>query len=648
MQYNPADTYLQEAEDLLAEIEEAALSLAGEKPGGERLNQLFRAFHTIKGSGAMCGFNQVAAFTHRVETVLDLVRQGSIPVSNTLAEAILSAKDEIRALLAAGQPGEADARASTRDLVALLDGLAGAGEPAPKSASKPADAPHGTGEVTWRILFRPDPDLMIHGGRPAALIRDLRSLGECQVSAQTDRVPDLDEIDPERCYLGWSITLRTGAGRDAIRDVFLFVEDGATLEIEAVPEGSSAPAVRAPRPRQGAATCNALSRESTVRVPSERLDRLVGLVGELVVNQSRLAQAASHAGAPELAGPVEEIERLVAELRDDVLGIRMMPIGSIFGRFRRLVHDLSAELGKQIDLVTSGEETELDKSILDQLGEPLVHLLRNSIDHGIGTPEQRAASGKPARGVIRLSALHTGSDVVVGVEDDGRGLDRAAIRAKAVEKQLIPADAGLTGKEILNLILLPGFSTAGLVTSVSGRGVGMDVVKRQIDALRGAISIASEPGKGTRISLRLPLTLAIIEGWLVEVGPDRFILPMAAVAENIELDRIQRARNNGRNIVAVRGELIPYIDLREAFGLPGSPPAVEKVVVVHHEEHRVGLVVDRVLGTHQTVLQPLGSFLRNVGVVSGSTVMGDGGVALILDIREIVRFAQRQGKRAQP
>lgn len=656
MQYNPVDTYLQEAEDLLSEIEDAALSMAGEASGSERLNQLFRAFHTIKGSGAMCGFNQVAQFTHHVESVLDQVRKGSIPVTERLTELVLSAKDEIRLLLAAEQRGEMSARQATLDLIAMLQGLSSESTaPAPVRPAEPVEMHPQTGDRTWRICFRPNPELMICGGNPVLLFRDLRALGECRVLAHTEAVPALDEIRPNICYLWWTITLQTDADRNAILDVFLFVEDGSTLEIEALPEapgphplGLPADAHRAePRDRQGAVIQNALSKESSVRVPSSRLDRLVGLVGELVVNQSRLAQAASHVDAPELANPVEEIERLVAELRDDVLSIRMMPIGTIFGRFRRLVHDLSAELGKQIDLVTGGEETELDKSILDQLGEPLVHLLRNSIDHGIEMPERRVAAHKPPRGTIRLTAAHTGSEVVVGVQDDGQGLDRAAIRAKAIERQIIAPDTNLSDKDVLNLILLPGFSTASQVTNISGRGVGMDVVKRQIDKLRGMVTIASEPGKGTAISLRLPLTLAIIEGLLVEVCGDSFILPMSSVAENIELDRAQRLRNNGRNVAAVRGELIPYIDLREAFHLPGSPPPVEKVVIVNHEDQRVGLVVDRVLGTHQTVLQSLGRFLRNVAVVSGSTVMGDGSVALILDIRAIVQFAERQAAAAR-
>jgi two-component system chemotaxis sensor kinase CheA len=363
------------------------------------------------------------------------------------------------------------------------------------------------------------------------------------------------------------------------------------------------------------------------------------------MNHSRLATAAARLAAPEIAGPVEEIERLVSELRDDVLQIRMMPIGSIFGRFRRLVHDLSQQLGKEINLVTEGEETELDKSILDRLGDPLVHLLRNSLDHGIESPADREAKGKSRKGTIRLVATHRGSDVVVSIADDGKGLDTAAIRAKAVSKQIISAEAALTDKEIFNLILLPGFSTAQSITSVSGRGVGMDVVKRQIDALRGTLTITSEAGRGSCMALTLPLTLAIIDGLLVECGHDQYIIPMAVVTENVELPLSERERNNGRNLVAVRGEQIPYIDLRKVFAIQGAPPSISKIVLVRHEDQRIGLVVDRVMDTHQTVIQALGPFFRNIEVVSGSTVMGDGRVALILDVAGVVRLADNPRRR---
>jgi two-component system chemotaxis sensor kinase CheA len=494
------------------------------------------------------------------------------------------------------------------------------------------------------------------------------------VVAQMEDVPTLEDLEPGTCYLGWTVTLRTAADENAIRDVFVFVENGAELTIRpmanatypmeveaqaAVPVGKSLSLDRATKvesrvestqglERKPAATDagKALSKESTVRVPSARLDRLVNLVGELVMNQSRLAQAALLAGTPEMANPVQEMERLVAELRDDVLSIRMLPIGTIFGRYRRLVHDLSAELGKEVDLVTEGADTELDKSILDQLGEPLVHLLRNSIDHGIESADQRVELGKPRRGTVRLSAAHMGSHVVIRIEDDGHGINRQAVRAKAVDKKLIAPEADLSDRELLNLILLPGFSTAERVTNVSGRGVGMDVVKRQIDALRGSLTVASEEGKGTRIALSLPLTLAIIEGLIVQVGGDQFIIPMAAITENVELEHTQRMQKNGRNVVVVRGELIPYIDLRAAFQVEGDAPEIEKVVIVHHGDDRVGLVVDRVLGTHQTVLQPLGKFLRNIEVVSGATIMGDGRVALIFDIAAVVQFVGRQAQQA--
>ncbi len=676
MQNKWADAFLQESEDLLAEIEESALALGGDEASSELINRLFRAFHTIKGSGAMCGFNQVAAFTHHVETMLDKVRSGVVPVSPGLAEAVLAAKDQIKVLLVAEQGGDPVPSGSSEKLIARLGklSLAGSEETAAPVIASPAPSPNAAmptipvaEEQSWNIRFRPSPDILASGGNPALLFRDLKKLGPCVILAHTDQVPALEEIKPNLCYFWWTITLHSPADENGIRDVFMFVEDGSELEINmatpdkpitaeavttrlaAMPPESVAAALP-PRPAsaatasptQPAAVHKALVKESTVRVPADRLDRLVNLVGELVMNQSRLAQVANLVGAPELAAPVEEIERLVNELRDDVLGIRMLPIGSIFGRFRRLVHDLSSELGKEVDLVTEGAETELDKSILDQLGEPLVHLLRNCIDHGIEPAEERIARGKRRRGTIRLTAEHTGSNVVIAIADDGRGISQEAVRAKAIERRLISADANLSEKELFNLILLPGFSTAARVTSVSGRGVGMDVVKKQIDALRGSLSIGSTEGRGTRIALSLPLTLAIIDGLRVQVGADQYILPMAAVMENVDLERAERARNNGRNVIAVRGEQIPYIDLREAFHMEGEAPAIEKVVIVHYEEERVGLVVDRVLGSHQTVIQSLGKFYRNIDVVSGATIMGDGRVALIMDVPAIVRYVDGQ------
>jgi two-component system chemotaxis sensor kinase CheA len=672
-----ADSFLQEAEDLLAEIQECALALDGESQSAEIVGRLFRAFHTIKGSGAMFGFDYVSKFTHHVETLLDGVREGKVAVSPQLAELVLASADEIKGLLAL-EPGVIPAASEARErLIATLEVCSLVSAQAPTAGSELIDPDNSAAiaqERSWQIVFRPNSDLFACGGDPLLLLRDLGKLGSIDIVAQTDNVPTLEKLQPGSCYLSWAVTLLTAADENAIRDVFVFVEEGAELTIKlsenspcllrdevrvAAPTdsarsterlseagsctGSTQGSVREP---VAAAVVKALNKESTVRVPSARLDRLVNLVGELVMNQSRLAQAALLAGTPEMANPVQEMERLVAELRDDVLGIRMLPIGTIFGRYRRLVHDLSAELGKEVDLVTEGAETELDKSILDQLGEPLVHLLRNSIDHGIEPADRRVALGKPRRGTVRLSAAHMGSHVVISIEDDGTGIPRAAVRARAIDRKIIAPDASLSDRELLNLILLPGFSTAKSVTSVSGRGVGMDVVKRQVDALRGSLAVASDEGMGTRIGLSLPLTLAIIEGLIVQIGEDQFIIPMSAITENVELERAQRLGNNGRNVVVVRGELVPYIDLRAAFQIEGASPEIEKVVIVHHGEDRVGLVVDRVLGTHQTVLQALGRFLRDIEVVSGATIMGDGSVALILDVAAVVKLVGRQTRQA--
>ena len=652
MGYNPLQTFLQEADELIADIEQSALGLTSAQDQAETVNRLFRAFHTIKGSAGMCGLHALAGFTHHVESLLDRVRAGNVPVSESLAEIVLQAADQIKELLNATQ-GCAAPPVSSEALASAMTQFSVAAEAGREEITAPARPPQRTGssERTWSIRFHPHPRLLANGGNPGALLRDLRKLGGCEVAAHTDEIPSLDRIESDCCYLWWTITLRTAANEDAIHDVFLFVEDESRLEIERIddppagknwtPPALTVPAAsrQSPSPASAAPVREFLAKEATVRVPAERLDRLVNLVGEFVMNQSCLAQAISQAGASEFANSVQVLERLVAELRDNVLGIRMLPIGTLFGRFRRVVHDLSSELGKEADLVAEGAETELDKSILDQIGDPLLHCLRNCLDHGVEPAAERIDKGKPPRATIRLTAAHAGSNVVIKVEDDGRGIDREAVRAKAVEKQLVAADAVLSDKEIFHLILLPGFSTAREVTSVSGRGVGMDAVRRQIETLRGTLSLESAAGKGTRVSITLPLTLAIIDGLLVQTEDARFIIPMAAVTENVELHRADRARYNGRNVIAVRGELIPYIDLRKAFRIGGETPAIEKVVIVRHGEDRVGFVVECVIGTHQTVIQSLGRYYRDVDVVSGATIMGDGRVALIVDVAAVVRHA---------
>jgi len=657
---NHSATFLQEAEELLQQVEAVALDLEANPGDMESVNRLFRAFHTIKGSGSMFGFDAVAAFTHHVETTLDAVRESRLGITPPLVSLILASRDHIHLLLESDPAGTAELTRTGDQIAAGLAALSGHDAPAaektpalPSSVESSEEAP-----ATYTIYFRPDPAIFTGGLDPICLLNDLRTVGSCEIKAHFENVPPLDELQVDLCHLAWTITLTTTQPETAIRDVFIFAEDGAELRIErpvssdsvaAIKASAVAPAVVAELIREetvkapvAAVASKAVTPASSVRVPSERLDQLVNLVGELVINQSRISQAHALDGNPDMAQPVEAMERLIAELRDSVLGIRMMPIGATFSRFQRLVRDLASELGKEIDLVTEGAETELDKTVLDQLGDPLVHLIRNSMDHGIESPDARLAKGKARRGTLRLTAAHEGAHVVITIEDDGQGLDKAVLRAKAEEKGLITADAQLTEQEIFNLICLPGFSTAKTISNVSGRGVGMDVVKRTIEGLRGSISLSSPESGGTVVRLTLPLTLAIIDGLLVEIEGDRFIVPMTAVTENVELTRSERLANNGRNAVDVRGALVPYVPLRDLFEIRGKEPDVEKIVIVALEGERLGLVVDRVIGSHQTVIQSLGLFYRGVDLFSGTTIMGDGRVAMILNLGGILRYATAQ------
>jgi two-component system chemotaxis sensor kinase CheA len=382
---------------------------------------------------------------------------------------------------------------------------------------------------------------------------------------------------------------------------------------------------------------------STIRVATEKLDSLVNLIGEMVTVQARLSQTVAAKGYSDLLTVAEDVERLTASLRDNTLSIRMLPIGTTFSRFTRLVRDLSTELGKEAELVTDGAETELDKTVIERLGDPLVHLIRNCIDHGIEAPGAREAIGKPRCGTVRLSAEHSGAHVLIRIQDDGAGLDTDAIRAKALERGLIRADAELSDSELHAFIFAPGFSTARSVTNVSGRGVGLEVVKKSIDALRGSVEIGSTKGAGTAITLKLPLTLAIIDGFLTRIGAEYFVFPLSLVAECVELPCEDRHKGDnrhlGRHLLNVRGEIVPYVRLREQFLIKAEPPPVEQVIITGMNGNRVGFVVDHVIGSHQTVIKNLGTFYRDVEGISGATILGDGTVAMILDVPKLVQSA---------
>jgi len=678
--------YQQEATEQLSQVEELVLQLEMQPSDKEILNRLFRVFHTIKGSGAMFGFDEIARFTHHVETILDHLRKGRMNFDRKLANLILRSKDCLEGMVGDPKTKADEALALEVRAVGEQPAIGVVNPPAapsippvPASSSSlpqppPAPRPAPSSRRAYRIFIRLVPGILEAGLEPVRLLDDLRSLGECSVEALLDELPPLEELDPTECRLSWKVRLLTDSDLNAIKDVFIFVEHDQGIHIEeddapmpqpvvmgamscpvpvcasaSLPPPSGAP-VAAPRP--------AAAREDlqypqmldpVVKVPSSRLDQLVNLVGELVINHSRLQQLGKRQESPELVATVEDLERLMNSLRDLALGIRMTPIGSTFVRFKRLVRDLAVELGKEVELVCEGEETELDKNMLDQLGEPLLHLVRNALDHGIGLPEQRRAQGKPSQGLIRLSASHEGAHVIVRVQDDGQGLDRKAIADRALERGLLQPAQELADEELFNLIFLPGFSTASQVTRLSGRGVGMDVVKRQVEALRGSVTLSSQPGRGTSVTLVLPLTLAIIDGLLVGIGEDCYILPLSVVDENVELQSQVSATGNDRKLIDVRGELVPFLNLGEFFGAEPGVPGQERIVIVRAQGQRLGLVVDRIIGTHQTVVQGLGRFYRNVAPVSGATILGDGQVALILDVHGLVReISRRQVPRAQP
>jgi two-component system, chemotaxis family, sensor kinase CheA len=687
--------FIEEAFELLSRLEDALLELEEDPENSELIGQVFRSLHTIKGSGSMFGFDTMAGFTHTIETTFDDVREGKLPVSRELISLTLQAKDLIRTMIE--YPDEtslsSDAQVILDSIQVIARGARGAGD---SEAGQPAGGREPAGppvtdmdtESTYRVRFRPSRGIFLTGTNPILLLDELRSLGQCSVFAQLDEIPDLDALEPESCYVSWDIVLTTDRGTDAIKDVFIFLDDESVVDITVVDDGDAAvdgaaykrlgeilverkdvedsalAGVLAEQKKIGEILVDKglVSREkiesalieqeqvvkarktlrheqeaaSNIRVPAEKLDTLVNLVGELVTVQARLTQLASLLDIQDLVSIAEEVESLTGDLRDNTLNMRMLPIGTTFGRFKRLVRDLSSELGRQVEMTTEGAETELDKTVIERLNDPLVHLIRNSIDHGIESPDARKELGKPATGMLHIAARHSGAYVLIEITDDGAGIDRDVVRAKAIEKGIIGPDADLPDKEIFSLIFAPGFSTSATVTSVSGRGVGMDVVKRTIDSLRGTVEVSSEKGEGTTVTLKLPLTLAIIEGLLVEIDSQYFILPLPMVHECVELTRLDVERSNGKDIANIRGEIVPYIRLRETFGIRGSRPEIEQIVITEIDRERVGFVVDHVIGEHQTVIKSLGKVYRNVNGISGATILGDGTVALIMDVTRLV------------
>jgi two-component system chemotaxis sensor kinase CheA len=709
-------TFISESRELLAEMETALLTVEQAPDKDELVNAIFRAAHTIKGSAGLFSLNPVVDFTHGVESLLDRVRAGKLPISEERVALLLACRDHLVALI---EGVAADAKTADPELVrrgepltsqlrahmAASAGEAASAAPVAQAVAAAAVVPDllahsaaadGADTDAWHLSLRFGNGVLRNGMDPLNFIRYLQTLGQITgIATLADALPPADEVDPELCYLGYEIALRTDADKQTLENVFEFVRDDSSvrilpphsrlaeylqalqqqgeptarlgnmlvrcgtltpLELEAAlsqqsqaperpigsilieqgsvqPEGVDAALLRQKSVRE------ATSQETrSVRVDADKLDQLINLVGELIIAGANVNLIARRAQFPELQESTSKLSMLVQEVRDSALQLRMVKIGATFNRFQRVVHDVSRELGKDIALQIDGEETELDKTVVEKIGDPLMHLVRNAMDHGIESAALRAERGKPAQGTVSLSACHDSGSIVITVADDGGGLHRERILAKAVERGLVEHGHHLSDTEVYGLIFEPGFSTAEKVTNLSGRGVGLDVVKRNISALRGTVDIASQAGVGTCVTIRLPLTLAIIDGFLIGVGKSVFAVPLDMIEECVAF-----SAEPGHDYTNLRGEVLPFIRLRELFAMKGAPTRGENIVVIKHAGQKAGLVVDTLLGEFQTVIKPLGPMFNQVRCISGSTILGSGEVALILDVPALVNQAIRSG-----
>ncbi|WP_028770953.1 chemotaxis protein CheA [Silanimonas lenta] len=662
-------TFFEESREGLEAMETGLLDLEAGRGSADTINSVFRAAHSIKGGSATFGFTKVAELTHVLETLLDELRAGKRPLTTDAMDAMLASVDVLRGLLAAaeaGVPPVDDGAGIVARLNAVLTGKATIAVAA-GAGSAPA-APKPKAPDRFVIAFAPKPSMYLSGNDPLRILRELAELGEMKVECDASGLPDFEALDPSTSYLKWTLTLPGSASEAAIRDAFSWVEDECELSIngdgaaaaplEAAPAPTSAPAAAEPVPAPASAPPPALAavpgagappaatgaaagggEDASIRVQASKVDMLINLVGELVITQAMLKQVGSGIEGPlaeRLMAGLETLERNTRDLQEAVISVRMLPVDAVFRRFPRLVRDLASRLGKQVQLKTFGETTELDKGLIEKISDPMVHLVRNAIDHGLETTEDRIRAGKDPTGTIVLAASHQGGNIVIEVSDDGKGLNRDKILAKAREKG-IPVPDNPSDAEVFNLIFAPGFSTADQVTDLSGRGVGMDVVRKNIQSLGGEVVLDSAPGKGTKVTIKLPLTLAILDGMTVKVGEEVFVLPLGYVIESMKPlpENVRSVSGEGR-VLKVRGEYLPMVHLGQHFGMGGAERP-EITVIVEGDGQKLALEVDELIGQQQVVVKSLEANYRRINGISGATILGDGRVALIIDVPGLVR-----------
>ncbi|MDH5190641.1 MAG: chemotaxis protein CheA [Gammaproteobacteria bacterium] len=645
-------TFYEESFEGLDIMESGLLNLDGGSENSESINDIFRAAHSIKGGSGTFGLNAVASFTHVLESLLDEMRDGRRQITKEGVNLLLESVDCLREMLKASQGGDELDAQRIADVHGRLEAMWGKKEAAsPVATASGADNESAASEANsgWDIKFSPFAYILKTGNEPARMFRELGELGELTVTVNTDKVPDFSEMDPDECFLSWDLKLEGNVKRSAIDDVFSWIEEDCDLKITPIaskPDTASQPAAAsgptaAPTSasaRSGGATAEAAS----IRVGIDKVDSVINLVGELVITQSMLSTTGE--AYPALQAGLAQLERNTRELQEQVMRMRMLPVSFVFNRFPRLVHDISQKLGKQIELKMSGEQTELDKTVIEKVTDPLVHLIRNSLDHGIEMPEDRRAAGKPATGTVWLDAYHKGGNIIIEVKDDGKGIDKSVVLAKAIERGLVDASVHLEDEQILDLIFQPGFSTAKEVSDLSGRGVGMDVVRRNIQSLGGGVEIRSKEGEGSTITVRLPLTLAILDGQTVEVGTENYIVPLVSIVESTQIkpEMLNYVAGKGETFM-LRDEYIPVIRLYEIFDSKPRHTDITKglLVVVESDGKKIGLFVDDLLGQQQVVIKSLETNYKKVDGISGATILGDGSVALILDIPGLIRLSQQ-------
>ena len=673
-------TFFEESFEGLDIMETELLNLDVGATDIDVINTIFRAAHSIKGGSGTFGFNDVAEFTHVAETLLDEMRDGTRAVTQNAVDILLRSVDVIRGMLTAlRDEGEMDA-ALVAEVKAELDGLLGSEGSSAASAATGTEQ-QTTGASGWEIKFKPHTEMLRTGNDPVRMLRALAELGELDVKADISELPSFNDLDPEDSFLSWTMTLNGDVAEADIVEVFEWVDDECDLEITALAakdsETTAAPETvaeslatttpeavapaktedKAPAAKAGKA---AKTTETTsIRVDIDKVDEIINLVGELVITQSMLGQMGGDFEETQSIDAIRieklreglgQLERNTRELQESVMRIRMLPISFVFSRMPRLIHDLSSKLDKKVNLVITGENTELDKTVMEKIGDPMVHLVRNALDHGLESPEKRLAAGKDETGTLNLNAYHQGGNIVIEIFDDGAGLNKEKIRSKAIERGVISADDNLTDDMINDMIFHPGFSTADQVSDVSGRGVGMDVVRKNIKALGGGVEVSSEEGAGAKFTIRLPLTLAILDGQLVRVGDDTYVFPLISIIESIQVKQEHVNAVAGKaELYKLRNEYIPIIRAHRVFGMPEEEQelAGRLMVIVEGDGHRAGIIVDDLLAQQQVVIKSLETNYKRIEGMSGATILGDGTVALILDVTGLISMF-RDGKYNAP